>query len=287
MRLTHLLILSALLASIASASHAANTVSIIYTANANGYLESCDCPNNPYGGLARRITVLKELKSQNPDSVLIDAGDFMPARSDAALAHYCAASMRTAGYDAIAIGEQDIAFPLTGLPILPSNLSLGSPDSREHPGFIIKTVNGVRVGITCITLLSLISTPGPGAQDHQTFLLQTLPQLRRKSDLIIVVSHCGLEEDKRIAEAFPDIDVIAGGHSKEHLIEPLRVNQTTIVNAGEQGHRVGILAIEMGTHTARNRLILLDKGIANDPAIAEFARAYRAELKQKAKRLVR
>ena len=39
---------------------------IIYTANSNGKLKTCGCPDDPYGALSERVTLIKQLRNNNP-----------------------------------------------------------------------------------------------------------------------------------------------------------------------------------------------------------------------------
>jgi len=55
------------------------------------------------------------------------------------------------------------------------------------------------------------------------------------ADLIVGLTHIGLDEDVKLAAAVPGIDIIFGGHSHEYTTEPVRVGRTVIVNGGEKG----------------------------------------------------
>lgn len=63
-------------------------------------------------------------------------------------------------------------------------------------------------------------------------------------DLLVVLSHLGLDGDKELALAFPNIDVIVGGHSHTLLKEPLMQNKTIICQAGHYGEYLGELTLD-------------------------------------------
>ena len=51
-------------------------LAVYFTNSTNSYMESCDCPANPYGGLVRLSTFLKKEKEMYADTLLLDSGDF-------------------------------------------------------------------------------------------------------------------------------------------------------------------------------------------------------------------
>ncbi|MBC7260477.1 MAG: hypothetical protein H5T63_00575, partial [Chloroflexi bacterium] len=66
---------------------------------------------------------------------------------------------------------------------------------------------------------------------------------QQQSDVIIMLSHVGLDADKAIAQAIPDIDVIVGGRSRRLLRAPEIVGSTIIVQAGYDGEWLGKLDV--------------------------------------------
>jgi 5'-nucleotidase len=79
---------------------------------------------------------------------------------------------------------------------------------------------------------------------------------REKVDLVICLSHGGVEKDKdgrfstgedvRLAEAVPGIDIVIGGHSHTELLEAILVNgRTPVVQTGREGRNLGELVLTM------------------------------------------
>lgn len=75
----------------------------------NGYLESCDCPENPFGGLTRRATYIEKQRKKKLDFLLVDAGDSFPPMPDKINIKYCLKSLKLMKYDALAIGDQELS----------------------------------------------------------------------------------------------------------------------------------------------------------------------------------
>ena len=72
-----------------------------------------------------------------------------------------------------------------------------------------------------------------------------LPELKRRADIIIVLSHCGFQADKELAARVPGIDVIVGGHSHTKILQPELVGQTIIVQAWEHAKALGVLNLQI------------------------------------------
>lgn len=66
-----------------------------------------------------------------------------------------------------------------------------------------------------------------------------LQKLREQVDVIILLSHLGLNEDRRLASLFPEIDVIIGGHTHHTLHRGEIVDQTILTAAGKNCSYVG------------------------------------------------
>ncbi|TQS76000.1 bifunctional metallophosphatase/5'-nucleotidase [Ornithinibacillus gellani] len=66
-----------------------------------------------------------------------------------------------------------------------------------------------------------------------------VPKIKAEADIIILLSHLGLNEDQEIARRFPDIDVIIGGHTHHLLRTGELVNNTLLTAAGKHCAFVG------------------------------------------------
>jgi len=126
-------------------------------------------------------------------------------------------------------------------------------------------------------------------QDPIEAVKRVLSQEKKDGDLIIVLSHMGLEEDRRLARLVPDIHVIVGGHSQNKLEEPVREGNVLIVQAGKNSEYLGVLHLELedrrqpsgvNIHTYRHRLMVIDDSIQGDHELEAMASEYENTLKQ-------
>lgn len=63
------------------------------------------------------------------------------------------------------------------------------------------------------------------------------------ADVIIAITHAGVDEDLALAAAVPGIHVIVGGHCHTALFEPVVENGTIIVQAGSLLRYLGVLEL--------------------------------------------
>ena len=97
-------------------------------------------------------------------------------------------------------------------------------------------------------------------------------------DVLVLLTHGGVESDRSLAEEYPGIDLIVGGHSQTFLREPLRVKnlktekRTWIVQAGQNGQYVGKVLVRWekgkGINLEKYEMIPLTEDIEDDPQIA-------------------
>ena len=88
---------------------------------------------------------------------------------------------------------------------------------------------------------------GLATLDRAKVLSAAAAELReRGAAIVILLSHCGLSDDREIAlETDGAIDVIVGGHSHTEIHGFLVEHRTVIVQAGGFGHYVGELELEI------------------------------------------
>lgn len=221
------------------------------------------------GGMARRATLVRRLRQQLGNVLLLDAGDTFQGtpyfnqykgRLDYRL-------MSLVGYDAGTLGNHDFdngvdllleAMQEATFDFVNCNFDCkGSPalEKRLRP-YIIKELPGIRVGITGVGvafrgLVAPNNHKGVVWKDPEQVLKPIVERLRNveKVDLVVLLSHLGYDlhgeaiDDLHLASLVPGIDAIVGGHSHTFLNEPTRIKQargeTLIFQVGFAGVNVG------------------------------------------------
>ncbi|XP_039604001.1 5'-nucleotidase [Polypterus senegalus] len=201
--------------------------------------DSGKCTSNAcYGGVARRLTKIKEIRATERNVLLLDAGDqfqgtvWFNVYKGAEAAHF----MNWMRYDAMAIGNHEFDNGIEGLvspflqqvkfPVLSANIianeTIASNISGYYLPYRILTVGSEKVGIVGYTTKETptLSQSGPNlifedeikAIQKQVDKLQTLGVNK-----IIALGHSGFETDKQIAQKVKNIDVVIGGHTNTFL----------------------------------------------------------------------
>jgi len=244
-------------------SHA-KTISIVGTADLQGMLEpsvqKIDLDGDgkrdkvEMGGISHLATVYKELKKQNPNTVVVSAGDDLMGRYFHVYKGKAILGMMSeAGYEILALGNHEfdkgstiLASGLEGTSFttLCSDLDVShSALNGKCTNYIIKELEGVKVGFFSLITEGLLKS---NKEKKITFFDKNVPMakkmvklLRDKGvDVIVLVSHIGYKDDRTLAKQVKGIDVIFGGHSHSYIKKMGHVNSIAIVNGGEQGSQV-------------------------------------------------
>ncbi len=284
-------------------------ITILYTSSANGYLESCECPENPFGGLIRRAAYIQRERKKSPSLLLLDSGDNFSPYANKALSPYILSALSMMDYDAIGIGDQEFINGVEyfntlrdkeeyrKLPFLCANMKYCDKKLCWYMGrpYLIKVVKGIRIGITSITSAHVFTLfprnkiQGLDVEDHYKVLQELIPELRPKVGLLILISHSGFDEDREIAQKVRGIDIIVGGHSQTTLKAPAKVGETLILQPGEKGQFVGKLRLffkDNKLESYKNNLVALTKDIEDDPGVKELINQYNNSVKQETEKLL-
>jgi 2',3'-cyclic-nucleotide 2'-phosphodiesterase (5'-nucleotidase family) len=206
---------------------------------------------------------LHDLKSSTSGSILLDCGDaiwsgnifFRPGGEP------ILKLMNSAGYDAMTLGNREFHFLQTGLrkkigwaefPVLCANIKPSNGADLPVRSDITIERDGIRVAIFGLTVPMITQRMLSRRVSAYVFddPLETarriLPRLRERADIVIALTHIGLNKDRELAASVPGIDLVIGGHTHAVLENPETVEKTTIVQAGWYAHKVGKVEIEPG-----------------------------------------
>ncbi|MDI9549119.1 MAG: bifunctional metallophosphatase/5'-nucleotidase [Chloroflexota bacterium] len=313
-----LLILAALLViSPVSAQEVGDfTLTILHTNDTHSHIEEYDgstttCPAESeaaglcIGGVARRATLLADLRASAPDgnAILIDAGDSFNGTLYFSVykGEESARFMNLLGYQAMAVGNHEFDngpahladfLDHVEIPVLSANIDTSAEpllDGRLAPYTVID-VNGEPVGVIGLTTIDvpISSSPGPTLKfnDYLSSLAPVLADLDGQGiDKIVLLSHVGYGDDLRLAAQVDGIDVIVGGHSHTLLssTDPAAAGPYPTVVASPSGDPVLVVQAEAyGKYLGQLVLtfdgdgdilswegapVLVDASVARDPAI--------------------
>jgi 2',3'-cyclic-nucleotide 2'-phosphodiesterase (5'-nucleotidase family) len=110
---------------------------------------------------------------------------------------------------------------------------------------IILPIGGVTVAVFGVTVPMVTARMKAAALSQFLFddvvvaAKRQVLELRYRADILIALTHIGLPQDRKLAEAVPGIDLIIGGHSHNTLTEPEIVNGIPIVQTGSHARHFG------------------------------------------------
>ena len=237
-------------------AEAESTVRILFTNNSNGKLVDCNCPTDPYGGLAERVNLIREYREYYSEFLLLDSGGYLGLSDVERRGSVVLKLMGIMEYDAWGIGDQELYHGLARfLSRFGSscdsivNASLSTKDGKPvFTPYRIFTVQDVRIGILGLLAEETFRFFPADNRDFtvenpDSTLTRFFPELKRSCDYIVVLSQMGREKDVETAKKWPGIDLIIGGHSQTLLEKAIHVSDCHIVQAGKNGGRVGEILV--------------------------------------------
>lgn len=214
--------------------------------------------------IKNRLEKQKKLHKQAGEEVLLfDIGDFVDRWhpfSEATRGKGNVQLLNEGGYTAVTIGnneginlsyqELDDLYNKADFDVLIANLYKENKAVPEwaQPFRIYQTAKGTKIGVLGLTapFTLLYQLLGWQLTDPVMELKKTLKILNENADIIILLSHLGIQADERIASEFPEIDLILGGHTHHVLEEGRKVNETLIGAAGKYGNYLGYIKLAVG-----------------------------------------
>jgi 2',3'-cyclic-nucleotide 2'-phosphodiesterase (5'-nucleotidase family) len=166
--------------------------------------------------------------------------------------------MNATGYDIVTLGNNEgLTLSMNDLAdafgnhaefiLLCSNLF--EEKTKQQPSWVkpyhIVVKDGIRTGFIAVTAAFHEFYNLLGWDVHEPFEITAywIDLLREQVDVLIVLSHLGLQHDQRLAVELKGIDLIFGGHT-HHLLEvPLLVEDTYLCATGKFGQYVGEVEI--------------------------------------------
>jgi len=244
-------------------------VTILHTNDIHGHYRATPASwvdgNPPVGGFPAASFFVSRERGDAERSLLLDAGDFMTGNPICDLDYNgvrgggMPAFFNLLGYDALCLGNHDFdhkwevtrgLIGLTEMPVLCANVFKPSGDLFSDKGYEIYNLDGVRVGVIGLVMDGLSGYLRSGAlgdlfvEAGLVSVERILDEVDRKTDLIILLTHIGVETDEAVAERLSGrVDVIVGGHSHTRITEPEQTSGVVIVQAGGNNRYLGRLDV--------------------------------------------
>ncbi len=226
--------------------------------------------------VARLRGIYEQTRRENPFTLFTDGGDDYEKGSIAEALSEGETTrrvVRAMGYDIRTLGNHDFAWSLPELlafshdptaAVLAANVRMVGPSPGEEPGwqgYVERQVGCLRVGFFGLT-------PRPWNEKDEPYDDNFYPELesrfdfvtqtreiiaahRREVDLLVLVSHLGIDDDIRIARETQGVDLILGGHTHTLLEQPMEIGGSRIVHVGAQAEYAGRMALDFDLKARR------------------------------------
>jgi len=249
-------------------------ITILHTNDVHSHIDPFgpeDGRNANKGGVARRASLIESIRNENPNTLLLDAGDIFQGTP---YFNYYGGElefklMSMLKYDAATIGNHDFDNGLDGLfkqlphaefDFISANYDFSNTimDTHVNP-YKIFNIDGIKIGVFGLGI-ELDGLVGKNNYKETKYLdpieiAQDMTRVLKEDnscDLIICLSHLGyyyrnspeIVSDLIIAKATKDIDLIVGGHT--HTFLPKPTIEKNIVGKNVLVNQVGCYGIYLG-----------------------------------------
>lgn len=268
-------------------------ITILHTNDTHSQIEPFEANHHRYankGGVARRAVLVEQIRKENPNTLLLDAGDIFQGTP---YFNYFGGElefklMSRLNYDAATLGNHDFDNAIEGFhKQLPhANFDFVSAN-YDFQNTILDTLvkpykifykDGIKIGVFGLGI-ELKGLVNPTMYKETKYLdpIEITQDISRElkenenCDLIICLSHLGYKydgdkvDDLKLAKATEHIDLIIGGHTHTFLPKPTivknRQDQDVLVNqVGAYGVNLGRIDFYFDTEknkTSREKIILV------------------------------
>jgi 2',3'-cyclic-nucleotide 2'-phosphodiesterase (5'-nucleotidase family) len=254
------------------------------------------------GGIARLSGAVRAVRSEDPARpvLVLFAGDLLQGTvtSTVFLGLPDLGFLADAGVDAAAMGNHELDYgqahfrdllKAARFPILAANLRAEPEPFPVGESVILHPAGGPRVAVLGLVTDELTTTTHPrnttgvSVEDPVVTARRLVPGLEAQADLVVVLSHLGVAEDRRLAREVPGVDLVVGGHNHHLYPAPVMENGVPIVQAGERGTTLGRLDLRVREGRAEvlsYRLLPVDETVPEDAPLAAEVKALAARLEQ-------
>ncbi|MCX7897303.1 MAG: thiosulfohydrolase SoxB [Rhodocyclaceae bacterium] len=261
------------------------------------------------GGFAHLATLVKRLRATRPGALLLDGGDTWQGSATAlwSKGQDMVDACKLLGVDMMCphweftlgdarvkeIVEKDFAGKIEFLAQNVKTADFGDPVFKPYA---LREVNGVPVAVIGQAFpYTPIANPRYlvpewtfGIQEEE--MQKIVEEVRAKgAQVVVVLSHNGMDVDLKMASRVTGIDAILGGHTHDGVPQPVKVKNaqgvTLVTNAGSNGKFLGVLDFEVQGGRIRDFRYKLLPVFANllpaDPEMSQFIDKVRAPYRDK------
>ena len=284
------------------------------------FLPMPDDAGGEYGGYTRLATLLNQERAKHPDALTLDGGDFSMGSLFQTIYTSHAPELQALGvmgYDVTTLGNHEFDYRASGLAnMLNAAVDSGAPlpaivqanykppesdteswEAWERYGirdYIIIERGGINYGIFGLMgeeadsdapMSGMKFEPIVDAAKRTVATIQAELADSPNPTFIVCLSHSGTNEnskgeDYELAKQVDGIDLIISGHTHTVLEEPIQINDTFIVSAGEYTNYLGSISISWSDSgekiLSEYELIPVNETAAEDPSMVQMVKSFQS-----------
>ncbi|MBS3816188.1 MAG: 5'-nucleotidase C-terminal domain-containing protein [Candidatus Thermoplasmatota archaeon] len=241
------------------------------------------------GGYGRITTYFEEVREENPDSVIsLDNGDTIHGTYPVVQSkgNVMKPILNRMGFDAwtahwdFAYGPEHLIDYAEDLeyPLLAINCYHEENEELVFDPYRVVNKNGIKVGVIGIAN-TIVDETMPDHFSEGVYLTlgdEELPgyvqELKEEKnvDLIVVLAHLGYPQEVKLAKEVEGIDVLISGHTHNRLYEPVKVNDTLMIQSGCHGSFIGRLDLKVENESVKaydHELVKIDGSMKPDEEV--------------------
>ena len=252
------------------------------------------------GGFAHLATLVKRIKASRPGALLLDGGDTWQGSATAlwTRGQDMIDAQKLLGVDIMTghweftYGQQRVKQVIENdfkgrIEFLAQNVATADFDDPVFKPYVIREVNGVSVGIIGQAFpYTPIANPRYLVPDwtfgiKESELQKQIDEVRAKgAQIVVLLSHNGMDVDLKLATRVSGLDTIFGGHTHDAVPQPMMLmNGTMITSAGSNGKFLAVMDYEVIGSKVRQSYRLLpvfSNLLPPDPDMAAYVAKARA-----------
>jgi 2',3'-cyclic-nucleotide 2'-phosphodiesterase (5'-nucleotidase family) len=207
------------------------------------------------------VAALRAVKEEHPGALLLDAGDAVSAGNLGFRpgGEPILGWMSDLGYHAMTVGNREShprreVFPHkvrdARFPVLCANLTPRPGAANPTRPSTMIAIDGTHVAVFGLTVPMFTRKMWSQAlcdylfEDPVETARALVPRLREEADVVVALTHIGLQRDQNLAVEVPGIDLIIGGHTHADLDAPVVVDGVPILHTTSYAFYVGCARLE-------------------------------------------
>jgi 2',3'-cyclic-nucleotide 2'-phosphodiesterase (5'-nucleotidase family) len=238
------------------------------------------------------------MKETTPLYLAVDGGSFFTPREHvrALVDNTSLTGMVRMGYAAATIGEYDLRMGAgyllerageTGLTLVSANVYDAATGKPLVQPYVIVERGGVRFGITGAMAADLdirlekgVEGSGVTVGNAAEALAKLIPEIRKKADFVVLLSHMGLDQSKDLVAAVPGIDFLVVGNQSNFAAKLFDVGTTAFLQPGYKGQYMSVCHLRFdaaGVYQGyEGESVAMDDKVPSDASMALLVKEHKA-----------